>query len=195
MSVCSLSFFFSFTVRKGMFKTFFPAKTNHQQQFLQMKSYSVPHILSFLLITLKHYNAPDPPQKNKSTFSGFLLCPSLSSAHNSLSQNNNNKLSDSARWPALTPEETESHSSTPTDNPLCEASLPLLEQCSHLQQSGHQRWAGNGRKDGSEGPGNRLQQVQRWEWFLKDTRGFRKTVWMPETFYGHNWHFPPLFKI
>lgn len=54
------------------------------------------------------------------SFLAFLL----STPQNSLSQNNNNKLSDSARWPAHTPEETESHSSTPTDNPPRKASLP-----------------------------------------------------------------------
>lgn len=31
--------------------------------------------------------------------------------------------------------EAQSFSSTPTDNPLRKASLPLLEQCSHLRQS------------------------------------------------------------
>lgn len=79
-----------------------------------------------------------------SPFRSSRFPPSSALSSNSLSQTNNNKLSGSAGWPAHTPEETESHSSTPTDNPLCTASLPLLEQCSHLQQSGHQCCAEEG---------------------------------------------------
>lgn len=55
----------------------------------------------------------------------YFLPPPLLQCSVSFSQNNNNKLSDAARWPAHTPEETESHSSTPTDNPPRKASFPF----------------------------------------------------------------------
>lgn len=66
-----------------------------------------------------------PPYVLFNSFLPLLPPPPLLQCSVSFSQNNNNKLSDAARWPAHTPEETESHSSTPTDNPPRKASFPF----------------------------------------------------------------------
>lgn len=162
----------SFAFGKSTSKHFFllPITTCVQRQFLQMQWFSILLLLLIFVLPSKSLKiCLDFHTVFKRIFyfpslSGFSLCLShfisssfASSLHFSpqnsvsFSQNNNNKLSDAARWPAHTPEGTESHSSPPTDNPLCKASLPLLEQCSHLHQSDPQIDAGKRLKRGSNG--------------------------------------------
>lgn len=161
-----LSFFLRFLltvllVGKKHIQAFFlrlPIKTCVRRLFLQMRWFSI--LLLLLIFVLPSESLKTGPWtfklSSKHTLPPFFFLPFplyifldfLPQNSVSLSQNNNNKLSDAARWPAHTPEGTESHSSTATDNPLCKAGLPLLEQCSHLHQSDPQIDAGKGWREG-----------------------------------------------
>lgn len=93
----------------------------------------------------------------------------------SFAQNNNNELSDAARWPAQTPEGTESHSSTPTDNP------PAWSQPSHFHQW-PSAWCGTAQRRGcGGGDGSRLLlstcSAPRYFW---EVRGLRESEKAPK---------------
>lgn len=150
----------SFACGKSTSKQFLllSIKTYTQQQFQQMYWFSMLLLLLMFVLLSKSskislefhtvFKHSDPlvsiflPVFVSSSLPLYILFVSFlpSFLHlfpqNSVSfcQNNNNKLSDAARWHAHTPEGTESHSSTQTDNPLQSQPSPVWN-CAHLHQS------------------------------------------------------------